>query len=134
MGYTPPWFNLTKVGTQQNLKPFGITGDKLSIYANNVDAYPILTLNGSGSIYLEINTGDTVYFREAGVTTFAFDHSAGDMRILSMIADHNIFLNPNGAGKVKFGTWTNDAVDHVTNGYIDILDNAGNARKLLTRA
>ena len=56
-----------------------------------------------------------------------------DMCIAAQAGNFNLFLIPNGTGKVKFGTFTASG-DVAVNGSIAILDAAGNARKLATVA
>ena len=133
MGYTPPWFNLTKVGVDTYLKPIGVTGDVLNIYANSTDALPVINLTGNGNIALNLPTGGIVYMQESGNNFIKFQRTSPDAIITSMQANDNIAFVPNGTGKVKFGTFTGSG-DVAVNGSISILDSSGNARKLATVA
>jgi len=134
MGYTPPWFNLTKVGINTSLKPVGVTGDFLNIYANSVDTKPCIALEGAGSISL-ISAGAVYFTDTAGNNFVRIIFSTPDIVIEGDAgeANANIFLKPNGTGKLKFGTFTGSG-DVAVNGSIAILDSSGNARKLATVA
>ena len=54
-----------------------------------------------------------------------------DMTLETTTGNYNIYLKPNGTGKVKFGTWAAKGAE-AFDGVIPILDGAGNARNLMT--
>lgn len=61
----------------------GATSDcKLTIFANNVDAYPFIELSGNSSIAFELGNDKEVIFKEGGAEFFRFDRS-GLQSILS---------------------------------------------------
>jgi hypothetical protein len=136
MGYTPPFFEVRKVGTTATVYPSSTTGDVLVIRANGVDVYPKITIEGNANLKLHGVAGGgsiIIYDGADGVGSFALVGGA-DMQIATVaLSNYNIFLNPNGTGKVKFGTHTGSG-DVACNGSIAILDSAGNARKLMTTA
>lgn len=92
------------------------------------------------------------YWTDVDAITFVDFHARpgvdNDARIIRMNGQHgdfeieqsgngDIYLKLNGAGWIKFGTWTADARytidgDLISDGYIQIKDKDGNFRKLLT--
>lgn len=132
MGYTPPYLEVRKISGGTNIYPTGATTEDLFIYPNATDTKPVITLLGTGDIYLDAPTGHVIYIMINGA---ALGSIGGDATHFSLVGegDRNVLLNPNGTGKVQFGTWTG-AGDAATNGSIAVLDQAGNARKLATVA
>lgn len=107
------------------------TGDDLKVYANSADSYPYFDLTGNADFV--VATKNYMYFNKNGTYFFQFDVSGGDSIIDSQANNQNIFLRPDGTGKVKFGSHTATG-DVACNGNIQILDAAGNTRKLMTTA
>jgi len=131
MGYTPPWLDIRKVGAVTSVYPIQGTTDTLKLYMNSADAVPYIVLNGD--IHLATSNGGTVKIIDNVTETGRFYYTSPDFIIQSQIADKNIYLNPNGTGKVKFGSYTAGAATDST-GYISILDSGGVARKLMVQA
>lgn len=129
MGYTPPYLEVSKIGANTYIYPTQATTSTLRIQANPVDTRPRLDLDGLGDVTLYLPNG--LIFRLAdntGSTFLECNWVTPDAKI-STATNYNLFLNPNGTGKVKFGTFTSDAT--VTQaGYITILDAAGTTRYL----
>ena len=136
MGYTPAQLYVKKVGTTTSVYGLGnATGEILQILPNLVDTYPKLTFEGGGSLKLQpVGGGGAVYFYD-GPDVIASTYLTGlDWTFTTgALSNYNIFLNPNGTGKLKFGTHTGSG-DVACNGSIAILDSGGNARKLMTTA
>jgi hypothetical protein len=134
MGYTPPWLNVNKIaGGYSIYPPNAATTEDLNIYANTTDATSRLELQGLGNVKIYCGSGSLFSFVLASTEILTISYTSPDLIINGKIADKNIFLNPAGTGKIKFGTYTAGAATDST-GYIDILDAAGNARKLMVQA
>ena len=110
-----------------------ITGDDLILKANDTDTYPSIRMEGSGGIIGALKTSSAFVLEDEAVRFFQIYHAGTDAIIYSQVANDNIYLNPTGTGKVKFGTYAATG-DTASNGYITILDAAGNTRKLMTCA
>jgi hypothetical protein len=109
------------------------TGDDLILKANDTDTYPSIRMEGSGGIIGALKTNSAFVLEDEAVRFFQIYHAGTDAIIYSQVANDNIYLNPTGTGKVKFGTYAATG-DTASNGYITILDAAGNTRKLMTCA
>lgn len=136
MPYKAAKLQIRNIAGGKSIYPKGsVTTDDLEILANGVDISPYIKLNGTGAIYIYLPVGGDIRFGEpAGDGNFlTFIHNAGDVEITNPLDAHNIYLKTTGTGKLKFGTHTG-AGDAATNGYIPILDAAGNTRKLATVA
>jgi hypothetical protein len=133
MGYTPPMLEVRKVAGGWKVYGSSTTaGDDLYIYPNVTDVYPAITMLGGN--YMSFQGASVKVAHTTGAEYLEIKYADPDITLGGQINDKNIFLNPAGTGKVKFGTKTADAVDHVTDGYVTILDSIGNTVKLLTRA
>jgi hypothetical protein len=132
MGYTPPWLDVRKVGTTTSVRPIAATTEAFKIYANSIDATPFITLTGLADVKYDMASGKALFIRCNGADVCYIYGDATDS-YYEAITNNNIFLKTGGTGKVKFGTFTGSG-DVATNGYIDIIDAAGNARKLMVRA
>jgi len=134
MGYTPPYLEVRKVGGQVSIYPPSNTTDDVQFFSNRVDTNPSINMIGGGAIELYVPAGSYLRCVDATDGEFIrFRYSNPDTIIDGKVADKNIFLNPAGTGKVKFGTHTGSG-DVACNGSIAIIDAAGNARKLMTTA
>lgn len=92
------------------------------------DTYPYLLLYGGEHVHVMLPAGKDFSVRDDFTKFFTIKKDT-DAVIQSEEANQNIYLNPNGTGNVKFGTHA--AITTETNsGYIEILDAAGNTRKL----
>ena len=133
MGYTPPYLLVNQIGTNTYVSPIGATTTSLRLQANNVDTRPRLDMDGLGDVTLYLPNG-TIFrlIDNTGNSFIECNWVTPDSRI-STASNYNLFLNPNGTGKVKFGTFTGSG-DVAVNGSIAILDSSGNARKLATVA
>jgi hypothetical protein len=109
------------------------TGNYLRLKANATDDYPFLKIFGNGPIAADLPTGSSFQVRNNNVTYHLLYGENTDCVIESGYANGNIFFRPEGTGKVKFGSYTVGAASDST-GYITILDNAGNTRKLMVQA
>jgi len=112
----------------------GTTADYgMILYANSAATTPRLQLEANAGITATIKAGTTFAINDGTTASFTFSHSGADNIITSVTDAHNLFLSPTGTGKVKFGTYTATAA-LASVGYIDILDAAGNARKVMIQA
>ena len=130
MGYTPPYLLVNRVGAGYRIVPPSSTpGDYLRILPNTIDTSPKIDLTGSSFADIAVpSTKGVRIYDDVASTILRFDFSTPDSRI-STYTDYNLFLNPNGSGKVKFGTYTPGLA--VCTGTIAIIDAAGNATRVL---
>jgi len=127
MGYTPPFLFVQKVAGGWNVYGPGVTtGNVLTILADAIDADPSIIMTGGGNLALSTPANLLVY---ASGTLFAILNHTANNSVISPTADDNLFLNPTGTGKVKFGTYGAQG-DTATSGYVTILSNDGTPRKL----
>ncbi len=128
MGYSPPHLEVRKVAGGWNVYgPSSTSGDDLFIYPNTVDDYAKVRILGSGALCLD--TTNSFQFNKAGVDILYLSYNSPDLEFQGAVADKNIYLNPIGTGKVKFGTFTSD-ITVTQDGYITILDSGGTTRYL----
>lgn len=130
MGYTPPWLSITQSGTATSLRPF--TSGSLLIYGGS-GTRPYLVIENSGDCTFWLGSGRAVEFVDNVTQFFSIKYTTPDAILQVDSTNNNIYLKPNGTGKVKFGTKTGTG-DVAVDGYVDILDSAGNAVKLATVA
>jgi hypothetical protein len=131
MGYTPPYLEVRKVaGGWSAYGPSHTAGDTLTIYSNTVDGRPRLVLTGGAK--MELHASTSFEFNTDAATPLTLSYSAPDTILDTYGGDHNLFLKPNGTGKVKFGTYVPGLV--VSTGTIPMLDAAGNARNILVQS
>jgi hypothetical protein len=137
MGYTPPWLMLKTTTPSAgiiSLIPDGVTTDDFVIYSNASDTYPNIKLNGAGNTEFFLPSGGGYLIVKDGTTTIlTLQYVSPDLIITGAVTDKNIYLKTGGTGLVKFGTRTAGG-DTTSNGYITILDSAGNTVKLMTTA
>ena len=135
MGYTPPQLEVRKIsGGWGVYAPTGTTGDDLSIYPNTTDTYSSIVIYGAtGGIKLQTVAGAYLSHFNAGSEVLRIYYSTPDQIIECPVDAKNIYLKTTGTGKVKFGTKTGTG-DVAVDGYVSILDSAGNAVKLATVA
>lgn len=132
MGFTPPFLEVRKISSTSYsvYAPQSTAGSSVKIYPNTTDATPYIQLNPNGNILLICKGGSYITFQDALVgNILRTSFTDPDCIWESTIADKNLYFKVAGTGKVKFGTHTAQADTPIT-GYIDILDAAGNARKL----
>ena len=109
------------------------TGDDLILKANDTDTRPYILMRGADYMYFDVDSTYKYYFAWNGYSHLQFSYTSPDISIDGGTADKNIFIHPTGTGLVKFGTYAATG-DTASNGYITILDAAGNTRKLMTCA
>lgn len=122
------------------------------IFERGTYALPSVTLYSSGHIALALTAGRNLWVKDgatgmltlsyaSNVTTVAGGGVTGDdfdFKANTIDSDH-ILMEGNGdillapTGVIKFGTFTGTG-DAVSNGSIAIKDEAGNTRKLMTKA
>ena len=109
-------------------------GDDLIIKANFPETYPYITLYGNN--WIGFNCAGNIGDDKCGVRLYDQATKFMDMYLdtdaIFKSNNQNIYLNP-GTGKVKFGTYSAKGAE-AFDGYIEILDAAGNARKIMTCA
>ena len=106
-------------------------GKDMVIYANDSDVRSRIFLFGDGSIQLD--TASSIIFKLDNSEFLNFDVDGTDNIVESVPDDDNLYLKTNGTGVVKFGTYSAKGAE-AFDGFIPILDAAGNARKLMTCA
>ena len=132
MGYTHPFLDVRKIAGGWSLTAPGATTDDLSLIAHAIDTIASVVIKGNGGVDIIMGGGSALSLY--GSNQFLdINYSTPDVNFSGIIADKNLFLNPAGTGKVKFGTYTGGAATDST-GYITILDAAGNTRKLMVQA
>jgi len=109
------------------------SGDDLCIYCNAVDAQSYLKLFGNGSLWLAVASGGVISLYNGTTAFLDLRYVSPDVMVDSKYDGKNLFLRTTGTGLIKFGTYTAGA-ELASIGYIDILDAAGNARKLMVQA
>jgi hypothetical protein len=116
-------------GNECFIEGTNIAGGDIRLVANSSDGNSYIRCNGASNFVLATPAGSGVDLYEASNKYFDFYFSTPDSIIEQGVTNGNIYLKPNGTGKVKFGTYA--AITTETNaGYITILDAAGNSRKL----
>jgi hypothetical protein len=133
MGYTPAQLELRQIAGGWTVHAPGDTTDDLKLYANRADTAALLMLYGGGAVVLTVAPNYNIDFNDTTVNFLRHRYTSPDVFIESPIADKNIYLKTAGTGLVKFGTRTAGG-DTVSNGYMTILDAAGNTVKLMTTA
>jgi hypothetical protein len=135
MGYTPPYLDVSWAPTYTKIYGIGTTsGDDLIIYANKINTLPAIELTGNSSALIyPASTGSLQVVFPAAASTLKISNTGNDLILENTTANKNLSLITNGTGLVKFGTRTAGG-DTVSNGYITILDAAGNTVKLMTTA
>lgn len=108
-----------------------ISGEDLELKANDADTYSFIKLNGNGWVDIEGSAGSGLNLKENGTSYASFEENT-DFQIQTY-SDRNIFLDPDGSGKVKFGTYAAGVAGDST-GYITIKDASGTDRKLMVQA
>ena len=132
MGYTHPFLDVRKIAGGWSLTAPGATTDDLSLIANAIDTIASVVIKGNGGVDIIMGGGSALSLY--GSNQFLdINYATPDVNFSGIIADKNLFLNPAGTGKVKFGTFTGSG-DVAVNGSISILDSGGSARKLATVA
>lgn len=132
MGYTQPFFNVRKITGGYSIFPDGVTTDDLTIYPNPIDTTGWLKIEGGGRALIGVTAGYAIAFYDGSTNYLNIIYSTPDIQINPLV-NKNVFLNPTGTGRVKFGTYTAGAATDST-GYIDIIDAGGTARKLMVQA
>lgn len=131
MGYTPAHLNVRKVAGGVTVNPGGVTTDDLTIYPNSIDERSKIVLKGDGDLELHLGGALNIYYGTSSYLKLL--GTGGDVVLETQVANQNLFLKPDGSGKVKFGTYTAGAA-LASDGYITILDALGNTRKLMVQA
>ena len=133
MGYTPPQLEVRKItGGYALYPPNSTTTDDLEIYANTTDTKPVITIQGTNNIMLDVALNQGILIKDNGVTKLTLTENANGMSLTA--ADNiDLYLAIGGTGSVKFGTYTAGAAADST-GYITIKDAGGTVRKLMVQA
>jgi hypothetical protein len=92
-----------------------------------------ITLVPNANIVLTSGSGTLAQYYSGVSEKYAITFNATDLALGIKQTNTNLFLLPNGTGKVKFGAYTATPATDST-GFIDVLDAAGNARKLMIQA
>jgi hypothetical protein len=105
-------------------------GDYLQLQCNSTVAVCRLSLDVS-DCYLIHGAGGSFFIYDSTAGNYLKLHYSNPDGIIENTVDaKNIYLKPTGAGLVKFGTSVGTG-DVVCNGYVTILDDAGNSCKLM---
>jgi hypothetical protein len=134
MGYTQPFFNVRKIAGGYSIYPVGETTDDLTIFANPINIYPFIRLEGNAGIAMTVAGANVLRIDSTTLGSYivAISYDGTDC-IIKSASDKDLLLQTQGTGLVKFGTRTAGG-DTVSNGYITIKDAAGNTVKLMTTA
>jgi hypothetical protein len=88
----------------------------------------------SGAINaLSLDGKDGVYIGDNGSSVLRIHEYGTDDLIAGQTTNNDLFLSPNGAGVLKFGTYSAGVAGNST-GYIPIKDAGGATRKLMVQA
>lgn len=111
----------------------GVTGQQFFIYPNRIDSHPRVQMYGTGDF--DIYTATTTGFKTTNSdgTVIYLNYPSSVPTIETCIANKDLQLKANGTGRVRFGVHTGTG-DAVSNGSIEVKDEAGNTRKLMTKA
>jgi len=113
---------------------FDYDGDNSRIYGSTdggSDLYLIGNTDGdAGEIHILDNGRTQLYWdTSTGFASFEYASGTNDFEIKSIQINSDIFIDPNGSGVVKFGTYAALSGETVA-GYITIKDAGGTSRKL----
>jgi hypothetical protein len=106
-----------------------VANDDLRLVANTSDNLSYIRCNGNSNVVIAVPSGSGLDIYAAAVKIFDLDSSGSDARITTGGTNYNIALVPNGSGLVKYGTYAAITTETLQ-GFITILDAAGNTRKL----
>jgi hypothetical protein len=116
-------------GNETFIEGTNVAGGDIRVVSNSSDGTSYIRCNGASNFVLAAPDGSGVDIYSGANKIFDFDYSGTDARITTAGTNFNVALIPNGSGLVKFGTY--GAITTETNqGFITILDAAGNSRKL----
>ena len=116
----------------------GTTGSNSNIRFNGSDTNVSGSYRTKGTGVHDFNTNDNLLQFRVGHTASAVNYlsvtgaAAGASPVLSAVGSDtniNLRLTPKGTGRVQYGTHTATS-DTAISGFIEILDAAGNVRKL----
>ena len=134
MGYTPPWWNATKVAGGWSVNMPGVTTDDLTITANDIDANSAIKLFGGGAMQLNFNSGSALNIcYDTFIALLNIIYTANGPDVSPAATNKDLIFTPTGTGRVRFGTYAAGAATDST-GYIEIKDNGGTTRKLMVQA
>jgi hypothetical protein len=105
--------------------------DSLTLIANPTNTNKYIKIYGANNIELSASAFDFISTTGLRLYTDATITSIDTDIILTPVVNSDVFLNPTGTGRVKFGTKTGH-VDQAIDGYITMQDAAGNALYLAT--
>lgn len=94
-------FKFVLNGDDANLYGQDATTNDLFLYANSVDSYPAIRLEGNSYMVLTVAAGNDFIFNVGGTEYMLVDSSGTAARIQSSQANANIVLEPNGQGVVQ---------------------------------
>ena len=134
MGYTPPWFNLTKVAGGWTFTPPSASTDDFQTLANSIDTESYIKLNGAAGIQCGINSGSPFeILYEGPISLLKVIYTANGPDISPSAVNKDLIFAPTGTGRLRYGTH-NATGDTACNGYIEIKDAGGTTRKLMVTA
>jgi len=84
----------------------GVTGDRLIVKANSIDASPNINMTGGGNF--AFNSFNATIFNFGGVDAGYISGDADNFKIYTY-TNNDIQLLPNGTGRLKFGAETTNA-------------------------
>ena len=109
----------------------GRTGASTNLYihANSSDSRASFQLFGAGGCIYDIESGSKWSIKDNGTWMMSLYLSGTNDTIQSRTANNDLYLQTNGTGVVKFGTYAAITTE-VNAGFITVKDAAGNTRKL----
>lgn len=133
MGYTSPQLYTVPGATT---KAYGLgtaTTNILEVYSNLVNSRPTFQMQGANEITMLLPDGKGFRLVDNTGSYFLKQYWVTPDTILETYNNYNLFLNPNGTGKVKFGTYV-AGVKADSIGYIEVLDSGGTSRRLMVQS
>ena len=126
-----PYFRTTYATNLIDMRGANLTGDDFLFRANNTDTYPSIKLLGNEGIEYRARANyHKFYYQATEILTIRLSsaHAA-----LETPTDLDLYLRPQGTGRVRFGTYTAKGAEAFA-GYIDMKDAGGTTRKVMVCA
>jgi len=120
-------------GTETIIQGGTVTSDDFIVRGNSTDTYPYLRWNGNGGYSMYALDGEPLRIYASATSILDIKHSGGEVCFNGLNTNENIFINPDGTGKLKFGTYSAKGAEAFA-GYITIVDSGGTSRKLMVCA
>lgn len=107
------------------------TGGALVLKGNSVDDYSKIVIYGNSNMEFYVPDGGGIFkfYDGADWCGFMQDDVGNTSFVIGTQDDKDLWLNPNGTGYVRFGTYAAITAETLA-GYITIHDDGGNVRKL----